>query len=498
MANQDGTVELWDLAGSEPISRTLPGKHDDWAFSVAYDPTGSRLASAGKDGVIILWSELASSNPVSQPLTDHDQWVNVVAFSPDGTQLAAGSDDSTLRLWDLSQDPPSSIELDNHSDLAIEVWDLAFTSDGTRLAAGWGDNLVRVYDLAQPGAAAWQLAGHGGEVSRVAFDPAAPQRLVSLSIGDYEPIAWDLSRRSEFASVQPISMPVSATLRAISPNGRWLAVAGDTRTALLGDAVGNSPVISHTAGMTITAAALSGDGARIALAGCQETLPPEPSATPDSTKTPDPNQAVTPAGPRLTGCRLDVLSPDGDKVTSPTWTTPSTQPIVALAFRPQHADQWAMALESGEVQTYGGFEASAVSLAPRVTGVVDLAFNSDGSQLAALDRDGTVVIWNWANGELVSEYSPDASQEGIQFGAIAFVQGDAWLALTTSAPQLELRERSTWTVVDRFTLDFGRAADLALDAAGQTLVAALPGSLMDWPMDQGRWLELACTAPAEI
>ncbi len=74
------------------------------------------------------------------------------------------------------------------------MWDLAFTSDGTRLAAGWDDNLVRVYDLARPDAAPWLLAGHGGEVSRVAFDRSAPQRLVSLGFGDYKPIAWDLSR----------------------------------------------------------------------------------------------------------------------------------------------------------------------------------------------------------------------------------------------------------------------------------------------------------------
>ncbi len=154
-----------------------------------------------------------------------------------------------------------------------------------------------------------------------------------------------------------------------------------------------------------------------------------------------------------------------------------------------------MALESGEVQTSGGFAASAVNLAPPVADVVHLAFNSDGSQLAALGRDGTVVVWNWANGELVSEYSPDDSQQGAQFDAIAFVQGDDWLALAASAPQaqLELRERATWTLVDRFNLDLGRAADLALDAGGQTLLAASPGgSLVRWPMDQASWLELAC------
>ena len=121
--------------------------------------------------------------------------------------------------------------------------------------------------------------------------------------------------------------------------------------------------------------------------------------------------------------------------------------------------------------------------------LVDLAFSTDGRFLAALGKTGQVRIWNWSNGELVNQSeSPERESE---FSAIDFVYGDAWLAITSNVPQLELWERGTWKKVAAFDLDSGSSADL--DAVGQTLISVQPGGLARWPMDQATWLELACT-----
>lgn len=525
VANQDGTVDLWgNLSSNEPISRTLPGRHSDWAYSVAFSPDGSRLASAGRDGVIILWSELGSSAPISQTLTDHTAWVNVVAFNRNGTQLASGSDDGTLRLWDLTADPILGVVRDNHYDQGIEVWDLAFSADDRRLAAGWGDNLVRVYDLTQPDAAPWELTGHGGEVMALAFDPAAPQRLVSLGFRDAAPLAWE---RSEFATTQPFTAPISATLHSIATAGRWLAVSAgsaDSQTAFIGDSMSSSPAITLPTGMAITAAALSADGQRLALAGCKAGSAVRSTPTPASntaamatpspgstTPTPTPKPAGASSSDRaLTDCTLTIWSVDPALPITRTHTIPSSQPILAVAFRPERPDQLALATESGVVQIYSLFTPIPENLSPSVPGIADLAFSSDGRVLAALSRTGVVKVWDWTTKALDEEYDFDVS--GKQYDAIEFLNGDAWLALAAiqaesqpssasgensnvpSGLQLELWQRGAQPqLVTTFQRAGQRATDLAFDPVTRSLIWLQPQGLTRWPMDPAGWLELACT-----
>ncbi len=345
------------------------------------------------------------------------------------------------------------------------------------------------------------------------------------------PGVGDPSQASEFVSVLPFTAPVSPTLQAVSPGGRWLAVAQDGRAIWLGEAVdATQPIsISVPAGIVITAAALSDDGAHVAWASClsqSATAPPgptltpaakpgettaptatanpsaSPTASPTPTKIPDPNQP-TPTGAALTGCRLTFARAGASMMASPGRTIPAPEPIVAVAFRPQQADQGAMALESGVIQTFDG--AATKALTSGVKKAVDIAFSSDGDYLAALNEKGQVSLWAWAGDEPVELYEPKLGGQG--FAAIEFVQGDAWLALAVDPPakpsqavdplaqpsqaQVALWDRQTKSLVHRFDLG-PSVADLALSADGSTLLAALPGFTMRWPMEPARWRELAC------
>jgi WD40 repeat protein len=91
-------VRLWDVA-TAGATTTLTG-HTDEVESVAFNPDGKTLATAGYDQTIRLWDPAAART--SATLIGHSSGVTSVAFSPDGKTLASGGQDHTVRLWDLA------------------------------------------------------------------------------------------------------------------------------------------------------------------------------------------------------------------------------------------------------------------------------------------------------------------------------------------------------------------------------------------------------------
>ena len=90
-----GGAYLWNLDHPEH-PQWLQG-HDSLVCAVAFDPTGTRMATGGKDGLLVLWQLDSASE--TWKTNAHASDIQHLAFSPEGTRIATAGRDGAFRLW---------------------------------------------------------------------------------------------------------------------------------------------------------------------------------------------------------------------------------------------------------------------------------------------------------------------------------------------------------------------------------------------------------------
>jgi WD40 repeat protein len=133
---KDPQVRIWDWAREEVVLTI-----DTHAEDLAFDPTGTMLATAHPGGDIELWD--VTSGERLRTLAGHHGPAVSLAFSPDGSRLVSGGSDATVRVWD-PQAGVQTLELDGHEALVFRV---GFSPDGTKIASSDADGSVRVWAL---------------------------------------------------------------------------------------------------------------------------------------------------------------------------------------------------------------------------------------------------------------------------------------------------------------------------------------------------------------
>ena len=111
------------------------------AFSVAFSPVGTVLATGSIDGRIRFW--LVEDGTLLQTLAGHTAEVNSVAFSPNGALLASGAGDGTTRLWDVVSD--SQVAVLRGGTQPVKA--VAFNVDGSLVASVSADGAVRLWGM---------------------------------------------------------------------------------------------------------------------------------------------------------------------------------------------------------------------------------------------------------------------------------------------------------------------------------------------------------------
>jgi WD40 repeat protein len=203
----DRRVAVWDLDAAEVKVRnvsSVPGAltaaHEaGWVRCADFSPDGAWLATGGSDRRLKLWA-WAGGKPAATAARDvpaHEGWVEGLAFAPDGKRLVTVGADRRVRVWDEKLAPVAT--LDGHTGI---LRDVAWVPDGSAFVSGGEDGKLIVWD-------AKTLA-----------------RVRVIEFGD---------ANDQFGQNPALS---GAHRLHASRNGKWLAAAGNKRTAVFDLATG--------------------------------------------------------------------------------------------------------------------------------------------------------------------------------------------------------------------------------------------------------------------
>ena len=360
---------------------------------VAFSADGRRLVSSDSDGRILLWEAETGEWLGEAPFSPHAG--GTAGFYPDDeTVVALANLEERLRSWPVEPRRRASPSFD-HGE---QVWGLVFIP-GTSLLASAGDNhLIRLWDLDQ-NALKTTLRGHETLVTAIATPPDG-RILVSGDLhGNLR--LWDLEAAE--APPRPLaSISGRARVMRWSPDGRHLAVGGESGWVLVWERSTDRWVSLKTAGRDAYGVAWSPDGSMLAAGGHQKqiNLWSWPDGAPRGTIqslinitcvqfAPD-GSALIAGGSRgdLRSWRLDQLD----------------EPQINLERNARLGGIWGLICSPDGRTLAGGRDDGRVFLWRPETlqqmcrinahqaKVYALAFSPDGSKLATADFDGKIFI----------------------------------------------------------------------------------------------------------
>lgn len=404
--DEGGTARLWDLKTGQLI-RTfdtggeIGGERESSRRiqTIAFTHGGARVLAGcnagdsdkGGRGSLIQWetssgTRLHTAKAEVAKTGESKGFISAVALSPDGKTILSGGAEKVLKRWDAD----TLTELTPVATSTKAVYDLATSPDGRNLLSSSADSWLKLWDLET--GRLQRFVAQSSEPSWVTISPSGANFV-------FDGALWDISTgarlRQKYSTSKSGVLPAgselsvsSATIVAFSPDGRRL-IAGDHY---------------YKGGWR---------SPKISVASVWDTL------------TGKLLQAYKNAGP------LVAVSPDGTRIA--TGDSENTQlrdmrsgALLHTLTAPVRHSQSIAFSPDGRYLTSGAYTwdvstgALLRSLSPVV--VQSALFSPDGNQVATLDPNGFMWIWD-ANTGRILRFIDNAGK----VNAIAFGRSGRWI-----------------------------------------------------------------------
>lgn len=361
------------------IIKTVPA-HTGGAVDVVYSPDGRLIATMGIHGDVRLW-DAATGEPIGNLIAAVDDFGNSMAFSPDGRTLAV-SFNTYVQLFDAHSGALTGTitgeGLVSEIGYNLGVGQICFSPDGRRLALANLDIATQVWDL------------------------ESLQLVMSTQGGDFANIAI-----------------------ACSPDGTFLANAGQAGVVRVYDAHDGTLVYQFDLGGFIHSLSFSPDGARLVAGSEDGRVKVWDMATGD----------VLVKLPRISGMYDIAFLADGAFVTAGqdgtarVWDSLSGEELLTLAGPTSTIIGVAGSPLGGRIATSAydgslriwdathGRELATIQAHDEV--IWNVAYSPDGRQIASTGADGFTRVWDAETNQLLLSLTRDP-ENPIPFTGLAY------------------------------------------------------------------------------
>ncbi len=523
---QDGAVRIWEMLHDPENGRVILDQvallagHAVEVRALAWSPDGARIASGGDDEMIRVWNTATFRNSLIQAHTSavyaldwhpgseliligefdgsisvtngvtgenyasflaQDGWINAVRWSPDGARAVSGGLDRTLRIWELT--PAFALkELGIYGTL-YAISTIAWSTDGEYIALAGGTPYT--IELINPATAnetnrslssEGVFSGHSGPTSGLVFAPGG----VLFSSGQDNTLrAWNLATRQELRRLS--SGPAAAFTSGLnvvdwSPDGIQAATGGADGTLQIWDvSTGETTRLISAHNGIITSLDWSPGGNWIVTGGSDNF-----SRLWDA-QTGELLQELRSEGGQVNAV---ALSPFNNFIASggffrigqiwqagtdraPTLIYPDVE-ITALGWA-SSGTLLALGGNDGTVRLYNGQTGADLGILSKEqnTNIVAVAWEPLGGRIAAMDRRGTIVIWESSSGEVLAKHTGD----GRIWSGLSWAPNGV-LATGSEDGVIKLFDTATLVPLSIHAVHSAAVNDLAFSPRGSRLLSA--------------------------